>query len=273
MHSRSQRRRWRSRLPTSPAFATRSTRDTQFLTVIDVPTRAKVTTIALGESCLCVGERAAVSPDGARVYVSNFWSNTVSAVDTATNAVIRTYPVHTFPGALAASPDGTRLYINTFIQGGPGYRVQVLDLASGATIASIALNVPQSGSGMAISPNGARLYVTNQALNGSNVKIIDTATNTVIGTIPTGLVPRAIDVTPDGNFAYVAVQEAGVVSAISTASASIVGSVAAGQRPLDVRVLPNGARVYSVSEDRITAISTTTGASVGAIPITVVARD
>jgi len=66
-----------------------STRDIQFLTVIDVPTRAKVTTIALGESCLCVGERAAVSPDGARVYVSNFWSNTVSVVDTATNAVIQ----------------------------------------------------------------------------------------------------------------------------------------------------------------------------------------
>ena len=97
-----------------------STRDTQFLTVIDVPTRAKVATIALGESCLCVGERAAVSPDGARVYVSNFWSSTVSVVDTATNAVIRTYPVHTFPGALAASPDGTRLYINTFISRGSG---------------------------------------------------------------------------------------------------------------------------------------------------------
>jgi YVTN family beta-propeller protein len=153
-------------------------RGTQFLTVINVPTRARVTSIALGESCLCVGERAAVSPDG------------------------------------------------------------------------------------------ARLYVTNQALNGSNVKVIDTATNTVIGTIPTGQVPRAIDITPDGAVAYVAVQEAGVVSAISTASGAIVGSVPAGTRPLDVRVLPNGARVYSVSEDRLTAISTTTAASVGTIPIT-----
>jgi YVTN family beta-propeller protein len=243
-------------------------RGTQFLTVINVPTRAKVTSIALGESCLCVGERAAVSPDGARVYVSNFWSNTVSVVDTATNTVVRTYPVQPFPGAVAPSPNGARLYINTVLAPNPGYVVQVLDLASGATITNIPLNVPQSGSGMAISPDGARLYVTNQALNGSNVKVIDTATNTVIGTIQTGQVPRAIDVTPDGAVAYVAVQEAGVVSAISTASGAIVGSVPAGTRPLDVRVLPNGARVYSVSEDRITAISTTTGASVGTIPIT-----
>ena len=57
-------------------------RVTQVLTVIDVARRAKVASIPLGESCLCVGERAAVSADGARVYVSNYWSNTVSVIDT-----------------------------------------------------------------------------------------------------------------------------------------------------------------------------------------------
>ncbi|HTM30162.1 MAG TPA: beta-propeller fold lactonase family protein [Vicinamibacterales bacterium] len=243
-------------------------RGTQVLTVIDVARRAKVASIPLGESCLCVGERAAVSADGARVYVSNYWSNTVSVIDTATNSVIRTFAVQPFPGALAPSPDGSRLYINTVLYPNPGYLVQVLDTASGATIANIPLNVPQSGSGMAISPDGRRLFVTNQALNGSNVKIIDTATNAVIGTVTTGSVPRAIDITPDGQFAYVAVQEAGVVSVINTATGAILGSVPAGTRPLDVRVLQNGSRVYSVSEDRITAISTTTGTSVGTIPIT-----
>ena len=120
-------------------------RGPQFLTVIDIARRAKVTSIALGESCLCVGERAAVSPDGTRIYVSNYWSNTVSVVDTATNTVIRTFAVHQFPGALAPSPDGTRLYINTVLSPNPGYVVQVLDTASGATIATVPLNVPQSG--------------------------------------------------------------------------------------------------------------------------------
>ena len=79
-------------------------RGTQVLTVIDVARRAKVASIPLGESCLCVGERAAVSADGARVYVSNFWSNTVSVIDTATNSVVRTFAVQPFPGALAPSP-------------------------------------------------------------------------------------------------------------------------------------------------------------------------
>ena len=51
---------------------------------------------------------------------------------------------------------------------------------------------------MAIAPDGRRLYVTNQALNGSNVKVIHTISNAVIGTVTTGSVPRSIDLTPDG---------------------------------------------------------------------------
>jgi YVTN family beta-propeller protein len=243
-------------------------RGTHVLTVIDVPRRAKVASIELGVSCLCVGEREAVSPDGALIYVSNYWSNTVSVVDTATNSVVRTFAVLPFPGALAVSPDGTRLYVNTVVYPNPGYLVQVLDTSSGATIAAIRLNVPQSGSGMAISPDGTRLYVTNQALNGSNVKVIDTAINAVIATVETPTVPRAIDLTPDGQFAFVAVQEAGQVRAISTASLAVVASVPAGTRPLDVRVLPNGGRVYSVSENQITAIAAASGAVLGTIPIT-----
>ena len=99
----------------------------------------------------------------------------------------------------------------------------------------------------------------------SNVKIIDTATNTVIGTSRQAG-PRAIDVTPDGLCLR---RGAGGGRRVCDQyrQGPIVGSVPAGQRPLDVRVLPNGARVYSVSENQITAISTTTGASVGAIPI------
>ena len=96
----------------------RSTRDTQFLTVIDVARRAKVTTIALGES-LPVRRRARGGvARRARVYVSNFWSNTVSVVDTATDGVIQDLPRSHVSWRTRRKPDGTRLYINTFIQPG-----------------------------------------------------------------------------------------------------------------------------------------------------------
>lgn len=240
-------------------------RGLQVLTVIDIPTRARVAAIPLGDGCLCVMENAAVSADGTRIYVSNFWANTVSVVDTATNAVVQTLPVQPFPGSLTVSPDGSRLYVNTVLSPTPGYVVQVLDTASGATVATIPLQVPQSGSGMAMAPDGTRLYVTNQALNGSNVKVIDLAGNAVVGTVALGPVPRGIDVTPDGLHAYVAVQEANVVSVIDTGTQAVVGHVPAGTRPTYVRVLPNGSRAYATAGNTIITIATATRAVVGSI--------
>ncbi len=241
-------------------------RGIQVLTVIDPSTRAKVAAIPLGEGCLCVFENAAVSKDGSRIFVSNYWNNTVSVVDTSTNSVTKTLNVQPFPASLAVSPDGTRLYVNTVLSPNPGYVVQVLDIASGATLATIPLNVPQSGSGMAIAPDGSRLYVTNQALTGSNIKVVDTTSNTVIATIPLGAVPRGIDITPDGLFAYVAVQEAHAVYVVSTATNSVVATVSAGTRPTNVRVTPNGLRAYAASENLITVVGTQTNTAIGSIP-------
>ena len=243
-----------------------SNRGIQVLTVINTSTRTKVAAIPLGEGCLCVFENAAVSKDGSRIFVSNFYNNTVSVVDTATNSLIQTLNVQPFPGSVAVSPDGTRLYVNTVLSPNPGYVVQVLDIVSGTTLATIPLNVPQSGSGMAIAPDGTRLYVTNQALNGSNVKVIDTTSNTVIATIPLGSVPRGIDVTPDGLFAYVAVQEAHAVYVVSTATNSVVATVPAGTRPTSVRVTPNGLRAYASSENLITVVGTQSNTAIGTIP-------
>lgn len=237
----------------------------QMLTVIDIPTRAKVAVIPLGQGCLCVVETAAASPDGTRVYVSNFWDNSVSVVDLATRSVIKTFTGVPLASSLVVSPDGTRLYVNASIYPSPGYFVQVLDTDSGATVATIPLNVPQSGSGLAIAPDGKRLYVTNQALNGSNVKVIDLPSNTVIATVPLPTVPRGIDVTPDGQFAYVSVQEAHAAAAISTATNTVVATVPAGTRPTGMRVLPNGTRAFAVSQHFITVIGTATNTSIGTI--------
>jgi YVTN family beta-propeller protein len=238
----------------------------QMLTVIDVPTRAKVAVIPLGQGCLCVYESAAASPDGTRIYVSNFWDNSVSVVDLATRSVIKTFTGVPLASSLVVSPDNTRLYVNASIYPSPGYFVQVLDTDSGATVATIPLSVPQSGSGLAIAPDGKRLYVTNQALNGSNVKVVDLTSNTVIATVPLPTVPRGIDLTPDGRFAYVSVQEANAAAAISTATNTVVATVAAGTRPNGMRVLPNGSRAYAVSQDFITVIATATNTSLGTIP-------
>jgi len=54
---------------------------------------------------------------------------------------------------------------------------------------------------VAVTPNGAFAYVTNQGTN--DVSVISTATNAVVATIPVGSNPLGLAITPDGAFAYI----------------------------------------------------------------------
>lgn len=52
-----------------------------------------------------------LSPDGARAYVANRGSDTISVIDTATSTVTDTVPTGAGPGIVALTPDGTRGYV------------------------------------------------------------------------------------------------------------------------------------------------------------------
>uniref|UniRef100_UPI000A96E89D YncE family protein n=1 Tax=Rhodococcus marinonascens TaxID=38311 RepID=UPI000A96E89D len=56
--------------------------------------------------------------------------------------------------------------------------------------------------GVAVTPDGTRAYVTN--VGDGTVSVIDTATNTVVETVPVGAAPQGVAITPDGSRAYVA---------------------------------------------------------------------
>ena len=56
-------------------------------------------------------EWLAVAPNGKHVYVTNINSANVSVIRTATNTVVATIPVGTFPIGVAVTPDGTHAYV------------------------------------------------------------------------------------------------------------------------------------------------------------------
>jgi YVTN family beta-propeller protein len=73
-----------------------------------------------------------------------------------------------------------------------------------------------------------KVYVTNELSN--NVSVIDVATNTVVKTIPVGLQPRPLAVSPNGAWVYVANfgTNPSTVSVIDTASDTVVATITAG---------------------------------------------
>ncbi len=134
-----------------------------------------------------------------QMYV--YGNGIVSVIDTATKAVTGTTAVYTDP-ATATSPDGTRRYAVN------GRSVSVIDTATNTVIASVAIPTcddcyywPGGLYGVEVSPDGSRVYVRENYVTETGgttvVSVIDTTTNTLIGT---GYPPllNDIDATPDG---------------------------------------------------------------------------
>ena len=141
--------------------------------------------------------RVAVAPDGARVYVTGM--DEVVVLSTATNAVIGTIPVGTGPIGVAFTPDGTRAYVAN----STASTLSVIDTATSAVTATIALPTGAQPSEVAVTPDGTRVYVTN--FGGDSVSIVNTATQSVTATIAVGsrAEPGAVAISPDGRRIFV----------------------------------------------------------------------
>ena len=90
------------------------------------------------------------------------------------------------------------------------------------------------GLGTATAQAQTRAYVTNF----DTVSVIDTATNTVVATIPVGVFPDGVAITPDGTRAYVVTEGPNAVSVIDTATNTVVATIPVGLAPFGVAITP-----------------------------------
>jgi YVTN family beta-propeller protein len=73
----------------------------------------------------------------------------------------------------------------------------------------------------------------------SNVSVIDTSTNTVVGApILVGDSPSLVAVAPDGKHAYVTNLASNNVSVFDTASDTVAATVPVGSNPVGVGIVP-----------------------------------
>jgi YVTN family beta-propeller protein len=70
------------------------------------------------------------------------------------------------------------------------------------------------------------------------VAVIDTATNTVVATIPVGSGPIGVAIRPDGARVYVTNDNSDTVSVIDTTTNTVVATIPVGSGPVAVAITP-----------------------------------
>ena len=129
------------------------------------------------------------TPDGSSVWVANSGTNflphngKIMVVDTVTNLITTTIPASSDVGLfdVVITPDGSTAYATGPYSGGflGGAVVDVFDVATETLTTSIAVGT--SPFGLAVTPDGSKVFVCNR--DSGTVSVIDTGTNTVIATI------------------------------------------------------------------------------------------
>lgn len=126
----------------------------------------------------------AITPDGAKVYTGRLQGFPIHVIDTATNTLATNIPIPQGVAGLAINPAGTRLYN---VSAGSS-AMQVIDTATDTVLTTVSLVDGCGGifpAGIAVNPAGTRAYFYgNGGCDGIAMRAFDTATNTIVGSIP-----------------------------------------------------------------------------------------
>ncbi|MEZ0109574.1 YVTN family beta-propeller protein [Catenulispora sp. EB89] len=177
----------------------------------------------------------AVNPAGTRVYGTT--QGAVVVMDPVTDATLGTIPVGASNGDIAISPSGAQAYVAD--SSGTG-SVHVVDTAAQTVTATIAAG----GEGLALSPDGTRLYSTGP---GGVLSVIDTATDTVVATVACGTSTGYVAVDGTGAHAYVTDWATHSLYVVDAATDSVTATVSLATfvgNPTRVVVNPAGTTAY-----------------------------
>jgi len=114
---------------------------------------------------------------------------------------------------------------------------------------------------------GPKAYVGN--FKDNSVSVIDTATGTVVATVPVAAGPHGMGVSPDGRTVYVSGEGSSDVSVIDTATDRVARTITVGKTPHGVAMAPDGKLllVGVYGEDKVVFVDTATQQVVASVPV------
>lgn len=164
-------------------------------------------------------EGVTASPDGKWVYVTAETSNVVSVIDAKKEQVAANILVDPRPRATIFTRDGTHAWVSAELGGS----VTLIDTKRHRTLKRVRFGPTDKPVGMALSPDGKKLYVATGRGNG--VAVVDTVAMKMIAKIPTGDRVWGLALTPDGRKLYAANSLSNTISAIDTATNRVVKTI------------------------------------------------
>ncbi|MDA2891027.1 beta-propeller fold lactonase family protein [Mycolicibacterium sp. BiH015] len=197
------------------------------------------------------GSASAVAVHGSRAYVTLRSTGKLAVIDTSTYKVVSSVSVGWLPSAIAVNSTGSRVYVTNTGSG----TLSVIDATTNRRIASTWLG--WSPAGVTVSPDDSRVYA---AVTGSDrIAVVSAATNRVTTNISVGDSPRDVAVTADKRL--YAAYGTGTVAVIDTTSNSVVvPSISVGPTPTALVISPRNSQVYVAnSDDSVSVIDTRSG--------------
>jgi trimeric autotransporter adhesin len=194
------------------------------------------------------------TPPTNRAYVTNSGLNTLSVIDTTTNALTGSLVlVGTQPQRVALNTSTSRAYVTN----NGSDNVSVIDLTRNVVVATVV--VGSGPVGIAVAPSTNRAYVVNNL--GGTLSVINTSTNTVITTIDVGASPEGVAVNASGSRVYVANGGDNTITIINGSTNIVLSTVnAGGASPRDIVLNAAGSSAYIANSgsNNVTVLNTAT---------------
>jgi YVTN family beta-propeller protein len=238
------------------------------VSLINTATNKVIATIPVGTQAAGV----VFDPTGTRFYAVDPIGNSVVAVSLPGNTVGTPIAVGPNPMLAAIGPVGTpaagKLYVTNYGNSGIGNTVSVVNTATNQ-VTTLTVGAAGAGPmGVAISPDGTRLWVANGSAD--TVAIVDTTTNTVVNTIPLPSGAVYVAFSPDGHQAYITNRDTtNTVTVINTANYTTAGTITVGQKPGAIAFSPDGSVAYVTNQldNTVSVINTATKTAIKTIAV------
>ena len=183
----------------------------------------------------------AITPDGRLGYITNRDLRTVTVMDLLSRGTVATIPMPATPRHLVLDRAGARAYVSCDDDGGT-HQLAVVDMQTQAV--TTVVPVARGPSELALTPDERTLWVSGHG--AGMVELVDTASDTVVRTVPVPANPRGVVLTAER--AYVVSRGSNLVTVLDPADATVLSTIPVGESPTSLGLSPDGSRLAVVNE-------------------------